>query len=147
MSLKVGNSIPLKYLSVGTIINNIELYPFLGSQIARSAGTFAQVIKKFNDKYTQIKLRSGQHRLILSDCRVVFGINSNLDFNLNRLYKAGQSRWLGNRPIVRGRAMNPVDHPHGGRTNGGIFPRTPTGRLTKGVKTRKLSKTNKFIIV
>jgi large subunit ribosomal protein L2 len=146
-SLQIGSSIPLKYMPVGSIISNIELYPFLGSQIARSAGTFAQVIKKFDNKYFQIKFRSGQQRLILGDCRVIVGINSNLDFHLIKLYKAGQSRWLGCRPIVRGRAMNPVDHPHGGRTNGGIFPRTPSGRLTKGVKTRKLSRTNRFIIV
>jgi large subunit ribosomal protein L2 len=146
-SLQIGNSILLKHLPVGTIINNIELYPLLGSKICRSAGTFSQVIKKIDDKYTQIKLRSGEQRLILSDCRVVLGVNSNLSYNLFKLYKAGQSRWLGKRPIVRGRAMNPVDHPHGGRTNGGIYPRTPAGRLTKGVKTRKKSKKNKFIII
>jgi len=146
-SLQIGSSIPLKHLPIGSIVNNIELYPFLGSQFIRSAGTFAQIIKRVSDKYIQIKLKSGEHRLILSDCRVIFGINSNLDFHLLKLYKAGQSRWLGLRPIVRGRAMNPVDHPHGGRTNGGIFPRTPSGRLTKGIKTRKVSKSNKFIII
>lgn len=146
-SIKIGNSVPLKYLSIGSIISNIELYPSLGSKIARAAGTFAQIIKKFDNKYFQIKLRSGQQRLILGDCRVIFGINSNIDYNLSNLYKAGQSRWLGRKPIVRGRAMNPIDHPHGGRTNGGIFPRTPSGRLTKGVKTRNVKMKNKFIII
>jgi large subunit ribosomal protein L2 len=144
-----GNSNIIKFLPIGSIINNIEVYPNLGSVLVRAAGTFAQIVKKYNDYYFEIKLRSGEHRLINKNCRVVLGIVSNIYNNQLKLYKAGQSRYLGIKPKVRGRAMNPVDHPHGGRTNGGISPRTPSGKLTKFVPTRNVNKlkNSKFVII
>jgi large subunit ribosomal protein L2 len=147
LNLQFGNSFQLKFLSSGLLINNLELYPHMGSVLNRSAGVWAQIIKKYNQNYIQIKLKSGEHRLIHKDCRVVLGVVSNIYNNQDKLIKAGQSRLLGIRPNVRGRAMNPVDHPHGGRTNGGIAPKTPWGLLTKGKKTRKIIKTNYFIIL
>jgi len=144
-----GNTNLIKYLPIGSIINNIELYPNYGSVLTRAAGTFSQIIKKYNNNYIQIKLKSGEQRLININCRVTLGIVSNLYNNQKKLNKAGQNINLGIKPKVRGRAMNPVDHPHGGRTNGGIFPRTPTGRLTKGVPTRNINKLkySKLIII
>jgi large subunit ribosomal protein L2 len=144
-----GNTTLLKYLPIGTVINNLELYPNLGSIFVRAAGNYSQIIKKYNENYTQIKLKSGEHRLINSNCRVTLGIVSNIYHNQLKLNKAGQNIYLGKKPTVRGRAMNPIDHPHGGRTNGGIFPRTPTGKLTKCVPTRKMSKikNSKYIII
>jgi large subunit ribosomal protein L2 len=144
-----GNTTLIKFLPIGTIINNIELYPNLGSVFVRSAGNFSQIMKKYNENYIQIKLKSGEQRLINSNCRVTLGIVSNIYNNQLKLNKAGQNINLGRKPKVRGRAMNPVDHPHGGRTNGGIFPRSPTGKLTKCVPTRKISKLkySKYIII
>lgn len=145
--LKSGNSFILKMLPSGSLISNIELYPTMGSVFMRAAGVWAQIVKKYNNDYIQIKLKSGEHRLIHKDCRVTLGIVSNIYNNQNKLVKAGQTRLLGKRPIVRGRAMNPVDHPHGGRTNGGTAPKTPWGFLTKGKKTRNTLRTDKFIII
>lgn len=144
-----GNTTIIKYLPIGSIINNIELYPNFGSVLVRSAGNFAQIIKKYNDNYIQIKLKSKEQRLININCRVCLGVVSNIYNNQKFFYKAGQKRNLGYKFTVRGRAMNPVDHPHGGRTNGGIFPRTPNGFLTKCVPTRSVVKlkNSKFIIL
>jgi len=144
-----GNTTLIKFLPIGSIINNIELYPNLGSILVRSAGSFSQIIKKYNENYIQIKLKSGEQRLINSNCRVTLGIVSNIYNNQLKLNKAGQNINLGKKTKVRGRAMNPVDHPHGGRTNGGTFPKSPTGKLTKCVPTRKISKLkySKYIIV
>lgn len=146
-NIKPGFSCIIKNLPIGSIINNIELYPNLGSKLTRSAGNFAQIIKKYNENYIQVKLRSGEQRLININCRVILGIVSNLYKNQQKLFKASQSRYLGIKPIVRGRAKNPVDHPHGGRTNGGISPRTPKGLLTKGSPTRNVNKNSSLIII
>jgi len=145
--LKSGNSFLLNMLPSGMLINNIELYPRMGGVINRAGGVWSQIIKKYNDNYIQIKLKSGEHRLIHKDCRVTLGVVSNIYNNQYNLSKAGQSRLLGNRPVVRGRAMNPVDHPHGGRTNGGTAPKTPWGVLTKGKNTRNRIKGTQFIII
>lgn len=147
LNYQSGNNLPLNLIPNGFLINNIELYPLMGSVLNRSAGVWAQIIKTYNEKYIQIKLKSGEHRLIHKDCRATLGIVSNIYNNQNKLIKAGQSRLLNRRPIVRGRAMNPVDHPHGGRTNGGTFPKTPWGFLTKNRKTRNNFKTNNFIVI
>lgn len=135
----IGLSCPLKFVKVGDKINNIEYYPGSGGKIARSAGTFCKIIKKYN-KTALLKLQSGEFRLFFLECMCTLGRISNINHNQVILKKAGVNRLLGWRPVVRGRAMNPVDHPHGGRTNGGIFPRTPWGKLTRGVKTVKSKK-------
>ena len=140
--LILGNSFCIKNLPTGILINNIELIPTLGSCLVRAAGTSAKLIKIYNNNYIQIKLRSGEQRLINKFCFVTLGMISNINNHLKKLKKAGQSRWLGIAPHVRGRAKNPVDHPHGGRTNGGIIPRTPKGVLTKGIVTRKKNNLN-----
>ncbi len=142
-----GNSFCLQNLPTGSLINNLELVPNMGSVLVRSAGTTAKLIKNFNDFYMQVKLKSKEHRLVNIGCFAVLGVVSNINDHLVNLRKAGQSRWLGVHPHVRGRAKNPVDHPHGGRTNGGISPRTPNGALTKGTPTRSNKRTNRFIIV
>jgi len=147
MYFQVGNSFILDMLPSGILVNNLELYPKMGSTLNRAAGVWAQIIKKYDINYVQIKLKSGEHRLIHNQCRVVLGVVSNIYNNQNKLVKAGQSRLLGIKPHVRGRAMNPVDHPHGGRTNGGTIPKTPWGFLTKGRKTRHTVNTNSFIII
>jgi len=141
---KVGNNLLLKNVLVGTIIHNIELKPKTIGKIARSAGNYALLISKRKDGYGMIRLSSGELRLVSLLCKVTIGILSNID-NKNTVHgKAGYSRWKGRRPIVRGVAMNPVDHPHGGRTKGGRPSVTPWGVLTKGYRTNK--KTNKLII-
>ncbi|WP_456456447.1 50S ribosomal protein L2 [Thermovibrio sp.] len=146
--IKVGNALPLRNIPVGTIIHNIELKPGKGGQLARSAGSFAQVMGKVGD-YAQIRLPSGELRLIHLDCMATIGQVGNLDHENIVIGKAGRSRWLGIRPTVRGTAMNPVDHPHGGgegRTFG-KHPVTPWGQPTKGYKTRRSKKySDKFII-
>jgi len=146
--IKVGNALPLRNIPVGTIIHNIELKPGKGGQLARSAGSFAQVMGKVGD-YAQIRLPSGELRLIHLDCMATVGQVGNLDHENIVIGKAGRSRWLGIRPTVRGTAMNPVDHPHGGgegRTFG-KHPVTPWGQPTKGYKTRRSKKySDKFII-
>jgi large subunit ribosomal protein L2 len=146
--IKPGNALPLKSIPLGTIIHNIELKLGKGGQLARSAGTYAQLMSK-EGKYVQIKLPSGEVRMILQDCYATVGQVGNIDHENVSLGKAGRSRWLGNRPKVRGVAMNPVDHPHGGgegRTSGGRHPVTPWGIPTKGYKTRTNKKSTRFIV-
>jgi len=143
--IKPGNAMPLKNMPVGTIVHNIELQPGKGGQLARSAGCYAQLIGK-DSGYAQIRLNSGELRLVRAECFASIGAVSNPD-NQNRvLSKAGRARWLGKRPSVRGIAMNPVDHPHGGRTNGGRQPVSPWGWKTKGKKTRNNKRTNGLIV-
>ncbi len=148
VDVKPGNAMPLRSIPVGTIIHNIELKPGKGGQIARSAGTFAQLVGR-DQAYAIIRLSSGEQRLVLGSCMASIGAVSNPDQSNINLSKAGRSRWLGRRPSVRGVAMNPVDHPHGGgegRTSGGRHPVTPWGKPTKGRKTRNNKATDKFIV-
>jgi large subunit ribosomal protein L2 len=146
--IKVGNALPLRNIPVGTIVHNVELKPGKGGQLARSAGSFAQLMGKVGD-YAQLRLPSGELRLVHLDCMATVGQVGNLDHENIVIGKAGRSRWLGIRPTVRGTAMNPVDHPHGGgegRTFG-KHPVTPWGQPTKGYKTRRAKKySDKFII-
>ena len=146
--IKVGNALPLRNIPVGTIVHNVELKPGKGGQLARAAGSFAQIMGKVGD-YAQLRLPSGELRLVHLDCMATVGQVGNLDHENIVLGKAGRSRWLGIRPTVRGTAMNPVDHPHGGgegRTFG-KHPVTPWGQPTKGYKTRRSKKySDKFII-
>jgi len=146
--IKIGNALPLKSIPTGSIVHNIEMKPGKGGQLARAAGTYAQVVGR-DGIYTQIKLSSGEYRLILSECYATIGAVSNPDQKNIVLGKAGRNRWLGHRPKVRGVAMNPVDHPHGGgegRTSGGRNPVTPWGVPTKGKKTRGKKQTDRLII-
>lgn len=146
--MKAGNCLPLQNIPVGTVIHCIELKPGAGAQLVRSAGGMAQLLAK-EGKYAAIRLRSGEMRKVLLQCRAVIGEVSNAEHNLRSLGKAGANRWRGRRPTVRGVAMNPVDHPHGGgegRTSGGRHPVTPWGVATKGYKTRHNKRTNKLII-
>lgn len=146
--IKVGNCLSLKSIPVGTTLHNVEMKVGKGGQIARSAGTSVNLVGK-DSGYAQIKLRSGEFRLIPLDCKATIGVVSNPDQKNTNLGKAGRNRWLGWRPHVRGVAMNPVDHPHGGgegKTSGGRHPVTPWGFPTKGKKTRKNKLTSKFII-
>jgi large subunit ribosomal protein L2 len=149
VDIKIGNAMPLGNIPVGTIVHNIEMKPGKGGQIARSAGSYAQLVGKDLDM-ALVKLRSGEVRMVSLQCRATIGAVSNPDQQNISLGKAGRSRWLGIRPTVRGVAMNPVDHPHGGgegKTSGGRHPVTPWGKCTKGKKTRKRNKnSNKFII-
>jgi large subunit ribosomal protein L2 len=147
--LKSGNTLPISSIPVGTFIHNIEMKPGKGGQIARSAGTSAQIVAK-DVKYSQIKLPSGEVRMINNNCKATLGVVSNIDHENISLGKAGRSRWLGRRPHVRGVAMNPVDHPMGGgegKTSGGGHPVSPWGLPAKGYKTRKKKNiSNKFIV-
>lgn len=146
--IKPGNALPIRSIPLGTIIHNIELKIGKGAQLARSAGTFAQLMAK-EDKYAQVKLPSGEVRMVLMDCMATIGQVGNLDHENVSIGKAGRSRWLGKRPKVRGVAMNPVDHPHGGgegRTSGGRHPVTPWGIPTKGYKTRTNKTSTRFIV-
>ncbi len=146
--VKPGNTMPLRVMPVGTIIHNIEMKPGKGGQIARSAGTYAQLVGR-GDGYAQVRLKSGEMRMIHQNCLATVGAVSNPDHMNINLGKAGRKRWLGKRPQVRGVAMNPVDHPHGGgegRTSGGRHPVTPWGKPTKGARTRSNKATDKFII-
>ncbi|MDG1287510.1 MAG: 50S ribosomal protein L2 [Rickettsiales bacterium] len=148
VEVKPGNTMPLKNIPVGTIIHNIEMKPKKGAQIARSAGGYAQLVGK-DAGYAQVKLRSGELRLILGECLATIGAISNSDHQNQNFGKAGRSRWKGIRPTVRGVAMNPVDHPHGGgegKTSGGRHPVTPWGKPTKGAKTRSKKKVNKLVL-
>jgi large subunit ribosomal protein L2 len=147
-SINVGNCLPLRNIPVGSVVHCVELKPGKGAQIARSAGTSAQLVAR-EGLYATLRLRSGEMRKVLSDCRATLGEVSNSEHNLRSLGKAGASRWRGIRPTVRGVAMNPVDHPHGGgegRTSGGRHPVSPWGTPTKGYKTRKNKRTNKLIV-
>lgn len=146
--IKAGNCLQLQNIPVGEVIHCIELHPGKGAQIARSAGTSAQLVAK-EGMYAIIRMRSEEMRKILLTCRATIGEVSNFEHNLRSLGKAGANRWRGKRPSVRGVAMNPVDHPHGGgegRTSGGRHPVSPTGVPAKGFKTRKNKRTNKLII-
>jgi len=146
--IKPGNALPLKAIPMGTIVHNIELKQGKGGQLTRSAGTFAQLMNK-EGKYAQVKLPSGEVRMVLQDCYATIGQVGNIDHENVSIGKAGRSRWLGKRPKVRGVAMNPVDHPHGGgegRTSGGRHPVTPWGVPTKGYKTRTNKTSSRFIV-
>lgn len=148
VDIKPGNAMPLAAIPVGTIVHNIELKTGAGGKVARSAGTYAQLVGK-DAGYAQVKLQSGELRVVRSECMATVGAVSNPD-NMNQaIGKAGRSRWLGHRPHNRGVVMNPVDHPHGGgegRTSGGRHPVTPWGKPTKGAKTRVNKRTDKLII-
>ena len=148
VDIKPGNAMPLANIPVGTIVHNVELKRGRGGQLARSAGTYAQLVGK-DAGYAQIKLNSGELRIVPGDCLATVGAVSNPDNQNTVVGKAGRKRWLGRRPVVRGVVMNPVDHPHGGgegKTSGGRHPVTPWGKPTKGKKTRKNKATDKFII-
>jgi len=143
-----GNAMRLQAIPVGTIVHNIELKPGAGGKIARAAGTYAQLVGK-DSGYAQIKLSSGELRVVRSECFATVGAVSNPDQQNVKSGKAGRSRWLGKRPSVRGVVMNPIDHPHGGgegRTSGGRHPVTPWGKPTKGKRTRHNKATDKYII-
>ncbi|MGC8802277.1 MAG: 50S ribosomal protein L2 [Bacteroidales bacterium] len=145
---EIGNTLPLANIPLGTIIHNVELYPGQGGALARSAGSYAQLVSR-EGKYAVIKLPSGETRMVLVTCRATVGAVSNPDHNNQKLGKAGRKRWLGRRPRTRGVAMNPVDHPMGGgegRASGG-HPRSRKGIPAKGYKTRKKNKaSNKYIL-
>ena len=145
VDIKPGNTMPLENMPVGTIVHNIELKPGKGGQLARTAGRYAQLIGK-DGAYAQLRLNSGELRLVLGKCRASIGAVSNADMQNTTIAKAGRARWLGIRPQTRGIAMNPVDHPHGGRGNGGRAPATPWGKCTRGAKTRNNKRTDKLIM-
>ena len=148
VDIKPGNAMPMAAIPVGTIIHNIEMKIGAGGKMARAAGTFAQLVGK-DAGYAQVKLQSGELRLIRAECMATVGAVSNPDNQNQSLGKAGRSRWLGRRPHNRGVVMNPVDHPHGGgegRTSGGRHPVTPWGKPTKGYKTRANKRTDSMII-
>jgi len=147
--IKPGNALPLNNIPVGTIVHNVELKPGKGGQIARSAGTYVQIVGR-DSGYAQLKLTSGELRLVRGECMATIGAVSNPDQSNIKIGKAGRNRWLGKRPSVRGVAMNPVDHPHGGgegRTSGGRHPVTPWGVPTKGKRTRKRNKPSDKLII
>ena len=146
--IKTGNTLPLRNIPQGSQVHCIEMKPGKGAQIIRSAGCSAQLVAR-EGLYVTLRLRSGEMRKILSECRATLGEVSNGEHNLRSLGKAGAKRWRGVRPTVRGVAMNPVDHPHGGgegKTSGGRHPVSPWGLPTKGRKTRKNKRTNKYIV-
>jgi large subunit ribosomal protein L2 len=146
VDVKPGNAMPVANIPVGTIVHNIELKIGKGGQIARSAGTYAQIVGR-DGEYVILRLNSGEQRLVHGRCIATVGAVSNPD-NMNiSIGKAGRTRWMGRRGHVRGETMNPVDHPLGGRTRGGRHPVTPWGKPTKGMKTRKNKSTNKFIML
>ena len=146
--IKPGNTLPLRSIPLGTAIHNIELRAGRGGQIVRSAGTYAQLMAK-EDRYALVKLPSGEVRMVLIECKATVGQLGNVIHENISLGKAGRKRWLGKRPKVRGVAMNPVDHPMGGgegRSSGGRHPCTPWGKPTKGYRTRKNRKTDRYIV-
>ncbi|HEY7884768.1 MAG TPA: 50S ribosomal protein L2 [Cellvibrionaceae bacterium] len=146
--IKAGNTLPLRNVPVGSIVHCVEMKPGKGAQIARSAGTSAQLIAR-DGSHATLRLRSGETRKVLVECRATLGEVSNSEHSLRSLGKAGAKRWRGVRPTVRGVAMNPVDHPHGGgegRTSGGRHPVSPWGTPTKGYKTRSNKRTDKMIV-
>jgi len=148
VDIKPGNAMPLAAIPVGTIIHNIELKQGAGGKMSRAAGTYAQLVGK-DAGYAQIKLQSGELRVVRAECMATVGAVSNADNMNQHIGKAGRNRWLGRRPHNRGVVMNPVDHPHGGgegRTSGGRHPVTPWGKPTKGYKTRVNKRTDKLII-
>ena len=143
--IKPGNALPLKNIPVGTIVHNVEIKPKKGGQIARAAGTYVQLVGRDID-YALLRLGSGEVRRVHLDCLATIGAVSNPDQQNIVVGKAGRSRWFGIRPHTRGIAKNPVDHPHGGRTNGGIHWVTPSGISTKGHKTRQNKRTDGMIL-
>jgi len=146
--IEVGNTLPLRNIPVGTNLHCVELQPGKGAQLARSAGASVQLVAR-EGAHATLRLRSGEMRKVPIECRATIGEVSNGEHNLRKLGKAGASRWRGIRPTVRGVAMNPVDHPHGGgegKTSGGRHPVSPWGTPTKGYKTRKNKRTNNMII-
>ena len=146
--IKPGNTLPLRSIPVGTVVHCIELKPGKGAQIARSAGAAVQLVAREGGHAT-LRLRSGEMRKVPSDCRATIGEVGNSEHNLRKLGKAGASRWRGVKPTVRGVAMNPIDHPHGGgegRTSGGRHPVSPWGMPTKGFKIRKNKRTDNMIV-
>jgi large subunit ribosomal protein L2 len=146
--IKPGNAMPMQSIPVGTIVHNVEMKPGKGGQMARSAGTYAQIIGK-DQGYAQLRLISGELRMVRAECMATIGAVSNPDQQNIKLGKAGRKRWLGKRPAVRGVAMNPIDHPHGGgegRTSGGRHPVSPWGKPTKGKRTRSNKKTDRLIM-
>ncbi|WP_185232162.1 50S ribosomal protein L2 [Teredinibacter franksiae] len=147
-AIKPGNTLPIRNIPVGSVIHCVELKPGKGAQLARSAGTSVQLVAR-EGQYATLRLRSGEMRKVESECRATLGEVSNSEHNLRSLGKAGAKRWRGVRPTVRGVAMNPVDHPHGGgegRTSGGRHPVSPWGTPTKGYKTRSNKRTDNMII-
>lgn len=146
--IKSGNTLPLQNIPVGSTVHCVELKPGKGAQVARSAGASAQLVAR-EGRYVTLRLRSGEMRKVLTECRATLGEVSNSEHSLRVLGKAGATRWRGVRPTVRGAAMNPVDHPHGGgegRSKGGRHPVTPWGVPTKGYKTRSNKRTDKLIV-
>lgn len=146
--IKPGNAMPMENMPVGTIIHNVEMKPGRGGQMARAAGTYVQLIGK-DSGYAQLRLTSGELRMVPAKCMATVGAVSNSDNKNQNMSKAGRSRWLGKRPKVRGVAMNPVDHPHGGgegRTSGGRHPVSPWGKPTKGARTRRKKKSDDLIM-
>ena len=146
--IKVGNTLPLRNMPIGSVVHAVEMKPGKGGQIARSAGTYVQVVAR-DGAYATLRLRSGEMRKVPVDCRATLGEVGNAEHMLRQLGKAGANRWRGIRPTVRGVAMNPVDHPHGGgegRTSGGRHPVSPWGQPTKGYKTRSNKRTDKYIV-
>jgi large subunit ribosomal protein L2 len=143
--IKPGNALPLKNIPVGTIVHNVEMKPQAGGKLARAAGTFVQLVGRDTD-YALLRLGSGEVRRVHLECLATVGAVSNPDQQNIVIGKAGRSRWLGLRPVTRGIAMNPVDHPHGGRTNGGMHWVTPWGISTKGKKTRHNKRTDGMIL-
>jgi large subunit ribosomal protein L2 len=146
--IKAGNCLPIRNIPVGSVIHAIEMKPGKGAQLARSAGASVQLVAR-EGAYATVRLRSGEMRKVLSDCRATIGEVSNSEHSLRKLGKAGAKRWRGVRPTVRGVAMNPVDHPHGGgegRTSGGRHPVSPWGTPTKGYKTRSNKRTDKLSV-
>ena len=146
--IKAGNCLPLRNIPVGSVVHCIELKPGKGAQLARSAGASVQLVAR-EGQYATLRLRSGEMRKVLADCRATLGEVSNSEHSLRKLGKAGAARWRGIRPTVLGVAMNPVDHPHGGgegRTSGGRLPVSPWGTPTKGFKSRTYKRTDKLIV-
>ena len=147
--IRPGNCLPLQNIPVGTVIHNVELKPGRGAQIIRSAGSSGQLMAK-EERYAQVRLPSGEVRKVLIECRATVGQVGNIEHEIIRIGKAGKSRWLGIRPTVRGLAMNPVDHPHGGGEGksgqGNPHPVSPWGKKTKGMTTRTNKRTDKFIV-
>jgi len=146
--ITLGNCLNLNDIPLGTIVHCIEMVPGKGAQIARSAGSSAQILA-IEGRYASLRLRSGEVRRVLSDCKATIGVVSNLEHSLQSIGKAGAKRWLGRRPKVRGVAMNPIDHPHGGgegKTSGGRHPVSPWGVPTKGYRTRRNKKSNRLIV-
>jgi len=146
--IKTGNALPLRFIPVGSLVHCVELKLGKGAQLARSAGSSAQLVAR-EGAHATLRLRSGEMRKVLANCRATIGEVGHYEHNLRKLGKAGASRWRGVRPTVRGVAMNPVDHPHGGgegRTSGGRHPVSPWGVPTKGYKTRSNKRTDSMIV-